>query len=395
MSKAEKKTSLPLVIASAIAPLILVGALVFWFFHGGSALVERAVPPVEEVSIRRVEFVPGEIKLTIRNTGPLPVDMTLVTVDEAIWKAEFSPGRHLDRLREATVNIPYDWVEGDPYILTLFTSNGLSFSKEVAVAAETPRPSAHLMWVFTAMGLYVGILPVIAGILWLPFLRVLPPRWNYFLLSLTIGLLVFLGVEAAHDALETADRLPGVFSGMAVVAIGGLLAFLGITAVDRAARARVKRRGGDTALVLAYTVAFGIGVHNLGEGLAIGSAYALGEIALGALLLLGFTIHNTTEGLAIIAPLTRSRVSIFHLALLGLLGGAPAIIGCWIGGFTYSDLWATLFLAIGAGAIFQVVWTIGKSMAQSPEDSLFTPRNTAGFITGMLLMYGTALLVSA
>ncbi|MCE9589524.1 MAG: divalent cation transporter [Planctomycetes bacterium] len=395
MSDAPKKASRTLIAISAVAPLILLGALVYWFFHGGSSLIERHVPPVEEVSIQRVEFTPGEIKLTIRNTGPLAVDMTVATVDEAIWKAEFSPGRHLERLQEATVRLPFDWVEGDPYIITLFTSNGLSFTKEVAVAAPTPRPTARLFWVFAVMGAYVGILPVMIGVLWLPFLRQLSGGWTHFLLSLTIGLLVFLGVEAASDSLELAHKLPGVFSGVALVAIGFLLAFMVITAVDRAARARVKARGGDTALILSYTVAFGIGVHNLGEGLAIGAAYASGEIALGALLLLGFTIHNTTEGLAIVAPLTRSRVSLLHLALLGLLGGAPAIIGCWVGGFTYSEFWAVFFLAVGAGAIFQVVWSIGRAMMKTPDGDPFTARNAAGFMTGMLLMYATAMLVAA
>ncbi len=385
----------PLIILSAITPLVLLGGLVWWFFHGGSKLIERPVPPMEEISIRRVQFSPGEIKLTIRNTGPLPVDMTLVTVDEAIWKAEFNPGRHLERLQEATVRIPFDWVESDPYKLTLFTSNGLKFEKDVPVATTTPQPSTRLFWVFAAMGVYVGILPVMLGILWLPFLRQLSGRWTNFLLSLTLGLLVFLGVDALSEAREKADELPGVFQGVVVVAIGFLMAFLAITAVDRAARAGASRKGRDTALVLAYLIAFGIGVHNFGEGLAIGGAYAVGEIALGALLLLGFTIHNTTEGLAIVAPLTRSKVRIFHLAMLGLLGGAPAILGCWMGGFTYSDFWAMFFLAVGAGAIFQVVWTIGTGMMQTPEGSLFNFQNAVGFVAGLVLMYATALLVTA
>ena len=248
---------------------------------------------------------------------------------------------------------------------------------------------------FAAMGLYVGILPVTLGILWLPFLRRLSKGWTNFLLSLTLGLLVFLGVDALHEGLEVAGKLPGVFSGVGLLAIGFLVAFMAISSVDRATRARIASRGGDTALVLAYLVAFGIGIHNLGEGLAIGGAYAVGEIALGAMLLLGFTIHNTTEGLAIVAPLTRSTVSTRHLALLGLLGGGPAILGCWMGGFTYSDLWAAFFLAVGAGAIFQVVWTIGRAMGQSREGNLLDFRNAAGFLLGMLLMYGTALLVSA
>jgi zinc transporter ZupT len=395
MHDARKTFSKPIVIASAVMPLVLLGVLVFWFFHGGSALIERTVPPIEEVSIRRVELSPGEFKVTIRNTGPLPVDIALVTVDEAIWKAEFNPGRHLKRLQEATVRIPFDWVEGDPYKITLFTATGLSFEKEIAVATETPKPSARMLWVFSAMGVYVGILPVVFGILWLPFLRQLGNRWINFLLSLTLGLLVFLGVDASHEALEIAGKLPAVFAGVAFAAFGFLLAFLFITAVDSAARARVAQRGGDTALVLAYLIAFGIGIHNLGEGLAIGGAYAVGEIALGAMLLLGFTIHNTTEGLAIVAPLTRSKVSVVNLALLGLLGGGPAILGCWMGGFTYSDFWAVFFLAIGAGAIFQVAWTIGQQMMQTAEGNLFHFRNATGFLAGMLLMYGTALLISA
>jgi zinc transporter ZupT len=390
-----KKFSRPIVIVSGLAPLVLLAALIYWFFHGGSKLIEKSVPPIEEVSVRRVEFSAGEITLTIRNTGPLPVDMTLVTVDEAIWKAEFSPGRHLERFREAKVRIPFDWVEGDPYKIELFTANGLSFAKEVAVATETPKASARLFWVFAGMGAYVGILPVALGILWLPFLRQLWQKWTYFLLSLTLGLLLFLGVDALEEGVKLAGKLPDSFAAMGVVAIGVVLAFLMITVVDRSTRKRVVARGGDPALVLSYLIALGIGVHNLGEGLAVGSAYAAGEIALGAMLLVGFTIHNTTEGLAIVAPLTESKVKIGHLALLGLLGGGPAILGCWLGGFTYSDFWAVFFLAIGAGAIFQVVWTIAKGMMSSVEGSLFNFRNAAGFLLGMLLMYGTALLVTA
>ena len=123
------KPSWALVFLSAIAPLLLLAGLIWWFFHGGSELIDRPVPPIEEISIRRVELKPGEFKLTIRNTGPMPVDMTLVTVDEAIWKAEFSPSRQLERLEEATVRIPFDWVAGDPYKIELFTANGCHSKK--------------------------------------------------------------------------------------------------------------------------------------------------------------------------------------------------------------------------------------------------------------------------
>src|SRR5215204_53721 len=265
MNAAPKSMSRPLVMLSAVAPLILLAALVYWFFHGGARLIDKPVPPIEEVSVRRVEFSPGEIKLTIRNTGPLPVDMTLVTVDEALWKAQFSPDRHLERFEQAQVRIPFDWVEGDPYKIELFTANGLSFLKEVPVATETPKANGRLFWVFAGMGAYVGILPVALGILWLPFLRQLGPKWTHFLLSLTLGLLAFLGIDALEEGLKLAGKLPDSFVGVGVVAIGVVLAFLLITVVDRATRRRVVASGGDPAVVLAYLVALGIGVHNLGE----------------------------------------------------------------------------------------------------------------------------------
>jgi zinc transporter, ZIP family len=388
------KPSRALLFLSAIAPLLLLAGLIWWFFHGGSALIDRPVPPIEQISIRRAELKPGEFRLTIRNTGPMPVDMTLVTVDEAIWKAEFGPGRHLERLEEATVRIPFDWVAGDPYKIELFTANGLSFEKEIPVAVETPRPSARTLFVFTAMGLYVGILPVAFGILWLPFLRRLGKRWINFFLSFTVGLLVFLGIDALHEGLEITGQLPGVFSGVGLLAIGFMLAFLLITALDRFLRARSGAQDPGAPLILAYMIAFGIGVHNLGEGLAIGSAYASGEIALGALLLVGFTIHNTTEGLAIVSPLARSKPNLIHLILLGIIGGAPAIVGCWMGGFSYSDIALAFFLGIGAGAIFQVVWSIGAQMMKTVEGNLFQLSNATGFLLGMLVMWTTALLLS-
>lgn len=389
------KLAKSLAVLSAIFPLVLLAVLIWWFFHGGSQLIERPVPPIEQISIRRVELKPGEFKLTIRNTGPMPVEMTLVTVDEAIWKAEFSPSRRLERLQEATVRIPFDWVASDPYKIVLFTASGLSFEKEIPVAVETPKPSMRMFLVFSAMGFYVGILPVAFGILWLPFLRQLGKRWINFFLSFTVGLLVFLGVDALHEGFEVAGKLPGVFSGVGLLAIGFLLAFLFITGIDQFLRTRPDAQGRDASLILAYMIAFGIGVHNLGEGLAIGSAYASGEIALGALLLLGFTIHNTTEGLAIVSPLTRSRVRLFHLALLGIVGGAPAILGCWMGGFSYSDIASALFLAIGAGAVFQVVWSIGAQMMKTAEGNLFHLSNATGLMLGMVVMWATALLVSA
>jgi hypothetical protein len=82
------------------------------------------------------------------------------------------------------------------------------------------------------------------------------------------------------------------------------------------------RRAGASGQRLALLIAVGIGLHNLGEGVAIGSSYAVGALALGAFLVVGFAIHNTTEGLAIVAPVADARPTLARLAVLGLIAGA-------------------------------------------------------------------------
>ena len=162
-------------------------------------------------------------------------------------------------------------------------------------------------------------------------------------------------------------------------------------------------KSGDSAgssrrsqLTLAYLVAGGIGLHNLSEGLAIGAAYSVGNISLGLMLVIGFALHNTTEGLAIVAPIARTTVGIRHLVQLGLIGGVPTIFGTWLGGFIYSDLVALLFLAVGAGAIFQVAFQITMQVAgrRGGVAVLLNATNVAGLLAGFLIMYGTGLAVA-
>jgi len=142
-------------------------------------------------------------------------------------------------------------------------------------------------------------------------------------------------------------------------------------------------------------ISIGIGLHNLGEGLAIGAAIGLGAIALSKFLIVGFTIHNTTEGLAIAAPMarTKSKAMIGKLAAMGMIAGAPAIFGAWIGGFVYSPFAAVVFLSIGAGAIFQVVITIINWIRQDGEKTLSNAAVASGIAVGMLVMYLTSILV--
>jgi zinc transporter ZupT len=238
------------------------------------------------------------------------------------------------------------------------------------------------------LGIYVGVIPVFLGLLWLPFLRAIGRRWIDFFLSLTLGLLVFLGVDAITEALDVSAALPGAFQGTGLVLLGALGTPLLIALVSRS------RPGAATPIRVSVLIALAIGLHNLGEGLAIGAAYASGAIALGTFLVLGFLIHNTTEGLGIVAPLAREKPRVGALILLGLLAGAPTILGAWIGGFVYSPLWTTLFLAVGAGAIAQVIWVLRRQFSTA-SGGLMAPLNAAGMLLGLLLMYGTGLLVTA
>jgi zinc transporter ZupT len=141
-------------------------------------------------------------------------------------------------------------------------------------------------------------------------------------------------------------------------------------------------------------VAIGIGLHNLGEGLAIGSSFAIGELALGSFLILGFMVHNVTEGLGIAAPMAEGgRVSLRRLAALALVAGAPAILGAWIGGFLVNDVLAVLFFAVAVGAALQVVIEVGRYVAKRTPGGLTGGHVVGGFLAGVLVMYLTGLLV--
>ncbi|MGH9464184.1 MAG: ZIP family metal transporter, partial [Thermoanaerobaculia bacterium] len=242
------------------------------------------------------------------------------------------------------------------------------------------------------IGLYVGVLPVALGLLWYPLMRRLGPAGRDFVLALTVGLLVFLLVDTVEDGLEAGRELAGAYQGRVLFVLVAALAYLGIEALGPWL---ASRRGTGLAWTRALLVAIGIGLHNFGEGLAIGAAFALGELALGTLLILGFTLHNTTEGLAIVAPLGATRVRWTQLLGLGLLAGAPTILGAWLGGFTYSLLWSVVFLAVGAGAIAQVAVQIARGTAgeRAAGELLASRPVLGGLLAGFAVMYLTGLLV--
>ena len=380
-----------------LLPLALLALLSLVVVKGGTlSRLARGLPPVEELTVDRVRLTPDHIILDVVNGGPDPVTVAQVMVDEAFWTHTMTPGRTVARLGRARIEIPYPWVAGEPHHIKLVTATGITFDHEIPVAAETPKADAGYFLTFTLIGLYVGVLPVVIGLLWLPFLKRLDRRWVNFALALTAGLLIFLAVEALHEALETASRVAGAFQGTGLVALGVLVTWLVLQAFGGAGR---REQGADNPaaqrLRLAFLIALGIGLHNLGEGLAIGAAYAQGAVTLGAFLVVGFMIHNTTEGLGIVAPIAQDDPPIKTLALAGLLAGGPTIIGAWLGGVAYSPLLGTLCMAIGAGAILQVLGVLYRVIARETGPTIWTPLNAMGVAAGLVLMYATGLLVAA
>lgn len=378
---------------------LLAGLVALFFWVGPGALVgSEGVPPVERLRFQRVTLGPDGIVATVLNDGPDPVTIAQVQVDDAYWAFSTRGRRTLRHLERTTLAIPYPWVQGEAHVVRLITSTGATFDYEIGVAVETPRPDWRHLGAFTLVGLYVGVIPVALGLLWFPLVARASPARLDFLLALTIGLLVFLLVDASHEGLDAAARVPESFQGTALFVAAALVAYLALEALGgwlRSERRRAEASRPARGWALALLVAVGIGLHNFGEGLAIGAAFALGEATLGTLLIVGFTLHNTTEGLAIVAPLARERARVRDLALLGAIGGAPTIAGAWMGGLVYSVVWSVVFLAVGAGAIAQVVVQIARQMAgEVPLSRYFATRPVlAGLVAGFAVMYVTGLLI--
>jgi ZIP family zinc transporter len=384
--------------AASLVPVVAIAALVAAFLVLNPIASLREVPPVEAVAFERTVFTDGEIELHLRNDGPDPVTVSQVLVNESYRDYSMSDAT-LGRLETATMTIPYPWEAGLPVTVGLVTSTGLVIEHEVEAAALTPELDASTLTVYALLGVYIGVIPVAIGLLWFPSLRRAGKRWLEFFLALTVGLLVFLLVDTISEGLELAGETPAALNGLGLFSMGALTAVAGLVLVEQwlAGRRAALAKGAAAlgGLALAYLIAAGIGLHNLGEGLAVGAALATGEVALGTFLVIGFAVHNTTEGLAIVAPLgsSKERPRLWHFAALGALAGAPTIAGAWAGGFAFAPAWASFAFGVAAGAIAQVVWQIARSM--SGGRGLASTAGTLGLLSGFAFMYLTGLLVTA
>lgn len=416
-------------VAVALVPLVVLAAMIAFIFGPGQQFL-GAGTPLPEISIERIEFQEdGRIIAFIRNTGPIDVTVAQADVNDRIQQAAIEPSKELPRLAEAKVIIPFPWNEGEPYEIGVTSSDGTRFSKSVNAAALARTPDIGQAAFFGLIGTYVGVIPVLAGLLWLPFIKRLSLQKYRFFLSLTAGLLVFLGIDALVEGSEiAAESVAGIFNGQILIALVTILSFLALmyASVKMGERSKKGRTAEEVdklssydsmhasqaktldqqqqhhlivkPVAIALMISIGIGLHNFGEGLAIGASVVLGEIALSTFLIVGFMIHNTTEGLAIVSPLAKTKVRrmVGKLIIMGLIAGVPTIFGTWIGGFIYSPVAAIIFLSIGAGAILQVVFLIYQGMARAEAEKgriMSDASIIAGFAAGMLIMYVTGLMI--
>ncbi len=385
----SRASKLPKWVLAILPLLILVGLVALFMASNPLAFFTGAFPPLEELTVQRVTFPDdGRIQLSVINGGPDPVTIAQVLVDDAYWQYQITPDNTLGRLEQATISLNYPWVDGEPLPIVLITATGITFDAEVDVAVQSPQGGLDTFIAYGLLGIYVGVIPVALGMLWYPFMRRVNQKWVNAFLALTIGLLVFLFIDTVLEAMEISAELPGVFQGIPVIVFGVLLSVGVLLAVSQ-------RRGSSPTAVATF-IALGIGLHNLGEGLAIGAAFATGAAALGSFLVIGFTLHNITEGVGIAAPLVRGTPRLRNFVLLALLAGTPAMLGTWIGGFAFNPFLAVVFLSLGAGAILQVIWEVGKLLlndAQRRGETAASWLNFAGITAGILIMYITAFLV--
>ncbi len=416
-----------------VVPFIVIGAMIVLLLNSPGILFQSSIKPLPEISIEKVEFSDDTIVAFVRNTGPSEITIAQADVNDRIYPAAIEPGQTLTRLADARVIIPFVWNTGEPYSIGITTDDGTRFEKTINSAAPAPRPTVGQASTFALIGTYVGIIPVMMGLVWYPFIRRLSPNKYNFFLSLTAGLLVFLGIDALLESNEIAvNALAPAFNAQILIIMVAIVSFISLLYVSQRLIQRASKRSKpdieyktgysshsepepdlelrDTRssstpfqqqllirpIAISMMIAIGIGLHNFGEGLAIGAAVLLGEVALSSFLILGFTLHNTTEGLAIVAPMAKSRrIPVIKLIIMGLIAGGPTIMGAWIGGFLYSPIATIIFLSIGAGAIFQVVYSIGSWMyhTNGSRGLLNNHWIIIGFAFGMLIMYLTGLLV--
>jgi zinc transporter ZupT len=372
-----------------VVPVAVLAGLVFFVLTGDPLRqLSESAPPVEEVAVETVRLEPGNITLAVRADGSVPVEIAQVQVDGGYREFTLDPEGPIGRLSRATVSIPYPWIDGETHHILLVTSTGVTFEHTIDVALPSPHLTASSLAMLAVVGLLLGVAPVATGMLAYPAMRQMGPGAIRFLLALTVGLLAYLFIDTLREGLEAGGETLGRLRGETLVWVSALLTTLVLIAVGR--------RGGrpPEGIALAFFIALGIGLHNLGEGLVVGASFAAGAAALATFLIVGFIIHNVTEGVGIVAPLVRVKPPLIAFLGLAALAGLPAVLGVWAGSQAVSPYFVALCFGIGAGAILQVIIELaGFTLRGEGAGPIASPVYLGGVVAGLLVMYSTALLV--
>lgn len=277
--------------------------------------------------------------------------------------------------------------------------------------------------------LLLGFIAGVTIVLGLPLGRLRDPRpgLRQFLNALAIGILTFLLWDVLAHGFEPVDgalsRLRNGDAGFGPVLGYGTLFFLGLgvglmslvyyerwlegrgrprafgpgaMAADELAAPGAGVGSWSVARRLALLIAIGIGLHNFGEGLAIGGSAAKGEISLATVLVIGFALHNATEGFGIVAPLAaeNDRPSWGFLLVMGVIGGGPTFLGTAVGRQFTSDAVSVIFLTLAAGSIlYVIVQLLGVAHRAGRKELLYwglLVGLAAGFLTDMVVTAGGA-----
>ena len=230
--------------------------------------------------------------------------------------------------------------------------------------------------------------------------------------SLATGILVFLFWDVMSNAVDPIDSSLhahhwGKFSELSVLGVAGFVAgLMSLVYYDAWMKGRAERRSSalvgpgaaavdefverrrldltNPAVRLAFLIAIGIGVHNFGEGLAIGQAAAASEIGLAVTLIIGFGLHNATEGFGICGPLSGAGIvpSWRLLGLLGLIGGGPTFLGTVVGQAWASETVSVVFFTVAGGSILYVVQELFAVNRRYGHPVLITWLLMAGILLG-------------
>jgi ZIP family zinc transporter len=194
------------VAASGVIPFAFVVMMMLYIFGPGGDLLDFGVA-LPEVTIEKVDFIDSEIQATVRNTGPIPLQVVMADVNDRIQPAAVEPDGFLERYETTLVRIPFEWNESEPYRIGITIDDGTRFEKEIESAAPALEFTPELAIFFAIIGTYVGIIPVMIGLLWLPFIRKISKSKYHFFLALTVGLLLFLGIDAIEEAIEAGEKM--------------------------------------------------------------------------------------------------------------------------------------------------------------------------------------------